>query len=494
MTVVRKLITMRECLDDPDFLGAPDMFAAPSWRAWRVILIAAMGEALTDDERVTFHELTGRERETGTVAEEVWAVVGRRGGKSRAIAALAAYLAACVDYRGILAPGQFGTVPVVSASKDQAGEIYDYVAGIFANAPGFTRLLACDPTSDTITLKTRIVISVKAANFRRVRGFTAVAFIGDEACFWTSETSANPDREIIAGARPSLATTGGILVIISSPYGKRGEVYKTFTRHYGAEGNANILVVKASSRQTNPDLSDRVIARAYEDDPINAACEYGGEFRNDVDAFLSEEVVSPLILQGVFEIPPTSGAHYTGFVDAASGGGADSMTLGIAFMDAKVATLACLIERKPRFDPETVTAEFAETQKRYRISRVKGDRWAAGFVDAAFRRNGITYEASDLTKSDIYREAMPLINAGQVRFLDNRKLTVQLLGLERRVARGGKDNIDHAPGGHDDLCNAACGALVNANARQPLVISEGAMAWARMSPQAYRMHQLMRED
>jgi hypothetical protein len=27
-------------------------------------------------------------------------------------------------------------------------------------------------------------------------------------------------------------------------------------------------------------------------------------------------------------------------------------------------------------------------------------------------------------------------------------------------ARGGKDSIDHAPGGHDDLANAACGALV----------------------------------
>jgi hypothetical protein len=31
--------------------------------------------------------------------------------------------------------------------------------------------------------------------------------------------------------------------------------------------------------------------------------------------------------------------------------------------------------------------------------------------------------------------------------------------LERRTARGGRDNIDHAPGGRDDLGNAALGAL-----------------------------------
>ncbi len=46
--------------------------------------------------------------------------------------------------------------------------------------------------------------------------------------------------------------------------------------------------------------------------------------------------------------------------------------------------------------------------------------------------------------------------------LDNQRLRAQLEGLERRVARGGKDSIDHAPGGKDDVANAAAGALVAA--------------------------------
>jgi hypothetical protein len=34
--------------------------AGPSWLAWRVVLIAAMGEALTGKERAVFTRLTGR--------------------------------------------------------------------------------------------------------------------------------------------------------------------------------------------------------------------------------------------------------------------------------------------------------------------------------------------------------------------------------------------------------------------------------------------------
>jgi hypothetical protein len=33
-------------------------------------------------------------------------------------------------------------------------------------------------------------------------------------------------------------------------------------------------------------------------------------------------------------------------------------------------------------------------------------------------------------------------------------------GLERRTARGGRDTIDHAPGGHDDLANVVAGVAV----------------------------------
>jgi hypothetical protein len=75
--------------------------------------------------------------------------------------------------------------------------------------------------------------------------------------------------------------------------------------------------------------------------------------------------------------------------------------------------------------------------------------------------SGIAYEPSERTKSQIYLEFLPLLNSGRVELLDNPRLISQLYALERRTSRGsGKDTIDHPPGGHDDVINAAAGALV----------------------------------
>jgi hypothetical protein len=39
-------------------------------------------------------------------------------------------------------------------------------------------------------------------------------------------------------------------------------------------------------------------------------------------------------------------------------------------------------------------------------------------------------------------------------------------GLERRRGSSGRDRVDHRPGSHPDLCNAAAGCLVGVAARQ----------------------------
>ena len=62
---------------------------------------------------------------------------------------------------------------------------------------------------------------------------------------------------------------------------------------------------------------------------------------------------------------------------------------------------------------------------------------------------------------------MAAINSGTVELLDHPRLLAQLCNLERRVARGGRDSIDHAPGGHDYLINTAAIALVRVLRRAP---------------------------
>jgi hypothetical protein len=80
-----------------------------------------------------------------------------------------------------------------------------------------------------------------------------------------------------------------------------------------------------------------------------------------------------------------------------------------------------------------------------------------------FRAHGIAYEICETTKSDLYRDLLPLLNAGRAELLDHPRLVAQLCNLERRTARGGKDSIDHAPNAHDDVANAVAGAVVAAS-------------------------------
>src|SRR5438552_18384452 len=97
--------------------------------------------------------------------------------------------------------------------------------------------------------------------------------------------------------------------------------------------------------------------------------------------------------------------------------------------------------------------------KRYRVREVSGDRYGADWVRERFKEHGITYRPSNLTRSEIYLELLPLLNSSKLELLDSPRLVSQLTGLERRVSRNGHDFIDHRQGEHDDVANAAAGAL-----------------------------------
>jgi hypothetical protein len=200
----------------------------------------------------------------------------------------------------------------------------------------------------------------------------------------------------------------------------------------------------------NPSVDEAVIAAAYEADEPSAAAEYGAEFRRDIESYVSREAVDAVVMPGRHELPPVSGTNYTAAVDPSGGSGTDSMTLAIAHTEerdgAVVAVLDCVRERKPPFSPESVVSEFCETLKFYDVAAVTGDRFGGEFCREPFRKSGIEYTLAERAKSDVYKECLPLVNSKRVELLDHARLRTQLLALERRTARGGRDSIDHGPG------------------------------------------------
>jgi hypothetical protein len=125
-----------------------------------------MGEKLTVAERKVFRQFTGREKEPGARIEEGLFLIGRRGGKDRAAAVVATYLAALVDWSGVLAKGETGLVLCVGADKMQATVQRNYIEGVFDGSAMLSSLLV-GKTADAIELTSSISIEVRAANLPR---------------------------------------------------------------------------------------------------------------------------------------------------------------------------------------------------------------------------------------------------------------------------------------------------------------------------------------
>jgi hypothetical protein len=161
------------------------------------------------------------------------------------------------------------------------------------------------------------------------------------------------------------------------------------------------------------------------------------------------------------------------FVDAASGTGADAFAVGIAHQDKDEIVLDLAHEVKPPFSPSAAIDEVCALLRGYNVKSVLGDKWAPGFVAEGFKKHQIAYRYSERDRSQIYVECLPLLTSGRARLIDNKRLALQFASLERRTSPGGRDRVDHGVNGHDDLCNAAAGALVEAaTGRKPMRIAQ----------------------
>lgn len=455
-------VPIREALNDPNLLG--HTLKGPTWLYWRIMLTAAMGEALIVEERAIFSELTAREHEPLERVDEFVAVAGRRGGKSRAMSTLACYIA-CLCEHPMLVAGERGVVLLIAPNQRQAKISLDYAEATLKASP-ILRQLIVNRTAETLELSNGISIEVRPASFRSLRGPTYVCVIADEAAFWLTENSLNLDVEILNAVRPGLATTGGPLIIASSPYARKGVLWDAYNKHFGPNGDPLILVAHAASRTLNPSLSQRVVDRALEADHAHASAEYLAQFRTDIESFVSIEAVNACVRDYREIAPDGSQSVYKAFCDAAGGSGQDSFTLAIAHRHyrTKQIIVDAIRERRPPFSPEDVVNEFAALCKQFRVTRISGDKYAGGFPVELFRKHGLTYEPAEQTKSDLFRDLLPLINAGRIDLPQHARLISQLVGLERRTSRQGKDSISHPPNGHDDVANAVAGAAAIANA------------------------------
>jgi hypothetical protein len=450
-------ISMRESLADPDIFGR--ILPGQSWYGWRCLLIAAAGEELTDDGRTEFRRLTGREREPGRMVRELICIFGRRAGKTLALAVFDVWIAALNDHRDVLAPGETGVALVISRDQRAAKITIDYIDGILRNSEILSGLIA-NRTADSIELTNGVSIEVRPANRVSMRGVTCISVVAEETGHWfTSVDFANPDVEILASVRPTLMTTRGPLLMASSVYAKRGVLFDSFRKYYGANGPADILVAYGTSRDLNPSLPQEDIDRELEKDPVRNRAEYLSEWRSDVEGFIPRDVVEACVGDYV-ELPP-SGRPVHCFVDAASGvPEGDSFAIALSWKDGDRIVIAALRECRPPFSPsEVVDTVLVPLCKLYKIYKITGDAYAGEYPRELVKKAGMQYELSTKHKSALYVDPfLPLLNSKKILVPRNERAINQICSLERSMQRSGRDQITHPTYGHDDIANAIAGA------------------------------------
>jgi hypothetical protein len=211
------------------------------------------------------------------------------------------------------------------------------------------------------------------------------------------------------------------------------------------------------------------IQRIREEDPQRAARIYDAEFCEEVDVFLSAEVIEAVTDRGAFERLPENGAKYIAACDPA-GHGKDAFTLSIVKVEGTKADLsiqqvfskAWVKPRSGQRNLEACVAEASDILKRHEVKTIYGDRAMSGWVLEAFQRHGVTYdhpfikrngEKVYVTRSDAYQESAPLFRANRVRILDDEATRRELRNLELRG-----DRVTPGPG-HDDRANSLCLAI-----------------------------------
>ena len=413
-----------------------------------------------------YQECTGRETPPEGPVKEVWAQVGRGGGKTRAAAA-ALVATAIRDYPS-LAPGERGKAFLLAQNKGTARQSFNYINGILNSSKQLKRMILTH-TKSQIQLSNCVDIEIVTSTYRHVRGFSCVAAVADEVAFWwIDQESANSDRQVLSALRPGLARVpGSVLWVISSPHATRGALYEANKRYYANEESDTVLFWKAPTEIMTPTFSAEEIKRAFDEDGSSASVEYSAEFKKDSETYISADAIDSVTPTDRLMLPPGKTTVYQAFIDTAGGAGGDSTAMAIGHVEEHrdletppTFVVDAIIERQPPFAPSETLKDFAKILKEYRVSKVVGDRYAGAFPAEAFSKAGVTFEATENSKSQIYKAVLPLITSGRVELLDKPRLRNQLLNLERRATTGGREVIDHHRGAHDDVANCVCGLLV----------------------------------
>jgi hypothetical protein len=403
-------ITLSSALTAPQLFGK--IFAATSFWTWRTVGKLIDDVPLNERREIElFEQATGRpyNRQARRAVRRLIILAGRRAGKDRFLSAVGVWRAAlCTDWRQHQSPGEGAVVILLGRDKKQAAILRRYCHGLL-QAPDLKHQVVRE-TNEVIEFRNGSSLEIASNDVALVRGRSAIAVLGSECCYWkTGDYAASSDEEVVGAAEPSMAMSpdGGLLVLGSSVYHKRGYMFRQYRELFG-NADSDDLVWFTPSKVMNPKLPQSVVDKAMAKDPHIAGAEYLNRWREDLSECFPYDAVEACVDENAYERPRVPNTTYLAYQDAASGGGEDSFALAIAHRERDIVILDLLHERRPRFVAYEVIAEYAQILKAYGISEIHGDRYAFQLFADEWRKHHIIAREPEASTTENYLRALPL--------------------------------------------------------------------------------------
>lgn len=248
---------------------------------------------------------------------------GRQTGKSQTISILAAEEMVKEPNKRII---------IISITEDQAElmilKILDYLEEKYKNLIAKGRK---KPTKHQITLKNNSQVRCRPVGNtgNAVRGFTGDMLIADEAAFMP--------EDIWTAAKPTLLTTAGRIILVSTPNGKTGYFYECFvnkhnrftTFHISSEEVIKERPICETWTQRQREEAIKFLEEEKKDmSETQYGQEYLGLFLDDLNQFFSDELINRRCILKRPSVKP-KGYYYLGCDLARMGG--DEITFEILY-------------------------------------------------------------------------------------------------------------------------------------------------------------------
>ncbi len=352
------------------------------------------------------------------------------------------------------------TTLIVSPSLRQSMIMFDRILG-YIHASRWPPKSVKRKTRTVIQLINGSRIIALPCSENLLRGYTADMVIVDEAAFL--------DENVITSILfPMLATTGGSLILLSTPWGKENLFYRAF------------MDPKYSSHRVRSSECPLIGAEFLEEQRRNMTeeayrMEYEAEFAEAATSYFSQDLIRSCVdpaleLEADLEAAkPEGGDHYAG---CDLGKLQDYSVLAVVRRDGDQVRLVLLREFPLETAYPTVIGAVVRANEKFGLRRLLVDQGGVGeAVMDEIRGQGLTNAEgapfSGEKKAEYLANLRIRMEQGQFRMPYDRRLCQQMNEQQYEYTKNGKLRFWHPPNSHDDQLWALALAVTASKEEEP---------------------------